>query len=295
MKQIFSTIDPDEGQSPLNRTFNLDALRSFVAICETGTFRRAASRVHRSPSAISLQIAKLEEQVGAKLMTRDARHIRLSEQGELLLRYARRLLGISDEAMALFQGSPLSGHLRLAAPQDLGVSLVPGILQKLAVRHPAIVVEVRLGASDMVQNMFAKGEVNVALFNEVTDPSLKVLDLFSEPLVWLMREGGRAIERTPLPLATASIGCAWRDAALQALEDHNKPYRVAYYSDTSMGQIAALRADLAIAALPKSLVNAELIEVPKDYLLPALPKTHIYLADDGSNLAQALSAVFTAG
>lgn len=290
MNEVFSPLKLVDSPHQTGRTLNLDALRTFVAICETGTFRSAAARVHRSPSAVSLQIGKLEEQLGVKLMARDARHVQLSEKGEVLLTFARTLLGISDEAIAAFHGSPLSGHLLLAAPHDLGVSLVPKFLRRLAETHPGIVVDVRLDTSDVVQNLHTSGEANLALFNEATQPSIKVYNLYSEPLLWLMKDGGRAIEQDPLPLAIAKIGCAWREAALKALHAAGRNCRIAYSSDTSMGQVAALRADLAIAALPRSLASQELIEVPQEYGLPTLPQTHIYLADDGSALAKAFAA-----
>lgn len=290
MNQFFSSLERFDRPRATNQTFNLDSLRTFVAICETGTFRSAATRVHRSPSAVSLQIGKLEEQLGVKLMSRNARHVTLTEKGEVLLGFARQLLGISDEAMTAFRGSPLSGHLSLTAPHDLGVSLVPNILRQLAETHPSIVVDVRLETSENIMQLLASGKVHLALFNEAAQPSINVRELFSEPLVWLMKDGGRAIERSPLPLATAKIGCAWRNAALAALETDNRTYRIAYSSDTSMGQVAALRADLAIAALPKSLANQELVEIPPNHGLPALPRTHVYLADDGSDLAKTFAA-----
>lgn len=225
--------------------------------------------------------------LGAQLLLRDARRVGLTEQGEILLGFAHRLLGLSDEAMALFRGSPLTGRLRLAAPHDLGVSLVPSLLRRLAETHPGVVVEVRLDTSEAVQQQLSDGRANLALLNDVEPSSIKAQDLFSEPLKWLMRIGGRAVEHDPLPLAVAEVGCAWRDAALQALQAVERPYRIAYSSDTSMGQVAALRADLAVAALPRSLTDRDLVEAPADYDLPPLPSTHIRLADDGSELARA--------
>lgn len=293
MDQETSTLPPPGLSSSANRTLNLDELRSFVAICETGSFRRAAVRVHRSPSAVSLQIGKLEDLLGAKLLHRDARHVGLTEQGEVLLGFARRLLGISDEAIALFRSPPLTGHLRVAAPHDLGVSLVPGLLRRMAKSYPGVVVDVRLGSSAEVQRHLADGTTNLALFNDVEPSAFGTRELFSEPLRWLMRDGGRAAECDPLPLAVAETGCAWRDAALHALQLADRRYRIAYSSDTSMGQVAALRADLAVAALPKSLADRDLTEVPADYGLPALPRTHIRLADDGSGLARTFVALVT--
>ncbi|MDQ7730739.1 LysR substrate-binding domain-containing protein [Halomonas sp. SpR8] len=223
-----------------------------------------------------------------RLLYRDARHVRLTRQGEILLGFARRLVGISDEAMAAFHGSSLSGCLRIAAPHDLGVSLVPKLLQRLAQTHPHIRVDVRLDASETVQRLFMEGKANLALFNEANMPQFQALDLFSEELVWLMYDGGRAVEQDPLPLAVAEVGCAWRDAALGALEKAGRSYRVAYSSDTSMGQVASLRADLAVAPLPRSLVDRDLVEVPEHWGLPLLGRTHVYLADDGSDTAKAL-------
>ncbi|KCZ88755.1 LysR family transcriptional regulator [Hyphomonas jannaschiana] len=271
---------------PANRTFNLDALRSFVAICETGSFRRAAKQVSKSPSAVSLQIGKLEELLDTRLLDRDARHVMLTAQGESLLGQARRLLGLNDETIALFRRSPVAGRLQLSAPHDLGVSLVPGLLRRLAETHPDVHVDVQLGTSESVHRNISEGSANLALFNDVGTSAIKARDLFSEPLKWLVLDGGRAAGQDPLPLAVAEVGCAWREAALHALQKANRAYRVAYSSDTSMGQVAALRADLAVAALPLSLADRDLVEAPAHYNLPPLPLTHIRMADDGTELAK---------
>lgn len=294
MVQDNSISNAVEGRDTASRTLNLDALRSFVAICETGSFRRAAARVHKSPSAVSLQIGKLEELLGAHLLDRDARHVALTDQGQTLLGRARRLLGLNDETLAIFHQSPLVGRLRLCAPHDLGVSLVPGLLRRLAEVHPGVHVDVRLGTSDAVQKGITHGSANLALFNDVGASVIQAQDLFSEPLKWLMLDGGRAVHQVPLPLAAADQRCAWRDAALNALETAGQAYRIAYSSDTSMGQVAALRADLAIAALPQSLTDRDLVEVPAHCNLPQLPMTHIRVADDGSELAKAFVSLVAA-
>lgn len=292
MNENLSTLLTDTSTTANNRTLSLEAMKSFVAICETGTFRRAAARVNLSPSAISLHVAKLEEQTGARLMVRDARHIALTEKGEVMLHYARQFLGTNAEAMAFFHGSPVTGHLRLVTPHDLGVSLVPDLLGKVSLTHPDIVIDVRLDTSAAVLRAFTEGHANIAFFNDIKNSMAAARELKSEPLAWLMHEGGRAIQRTPLPLAIAEIQCAWREAALQTLETEGTQYRIAYSSDTSAGQIAALRADLAIAVLPASLAQNGLVQVPPEYGLPTLPKTKIFMAHDGSELAKALVSNF---
>lgn len=294
MIQDTSSINAVQGRDPASRTLNLEALRSFVAICETGSFRRAAARVHKSPSAVSLQISKLEDLLGARLLRRDARHVDLTEQGEMLLGQARRLLGINDETLALFQRSPLAGRLCLCAPHDLGVSLVPDLLRRLAQVHPGVHVDVRLGTSEAVLKGIADGSASLALFNDVGASAIRARNLFSEPLKWMMLDGGRAVQKQPLPLAVADVGCAWRDAALDALQKAGRSYRIAYSSDTSMGQVAALKADLAVAALPRSLLDRDLVEAPSHYDLPRLPLTHIRVTDDGSELARTFAALVAA-
>lgn len=273
------------GEGATNRVLSLDALRSFVAICETGTFRRAAGRLNKSPSAVSVQIANLEEQLGARLLDRDARHVTLTDHGDTLLRQARRMLGLNAETLALFRANPVKGRLRLSAPHDLGVSLVPKLLRNLAGLHPDLRIDVRLGASADVVAGIADGTADLILFNDVGPATLPARDLYSEPLKWLALKGGEAPSRAPLPLAVAEAGCAWRDAALEALRQAGRSYLVAYSSDTSMGQVAALRADLAIAALPASLADRDLAEVPAQCNLPPLPLTHIRATTDGSELA----------
>jgi DNA-binding transcriptional LysR family regulator len=269
----------------LTRTLSLEALRSFVAICETGSFRRAAERVHKSPSAVSLQIAKLEEILEVRLMNRDARHVALTEGGSNLLARARHLLAINDETIASFQTSPVTGRLALAAPHDLGVSLVPDFLRRLSAAYPDLQVDVRLGSTEFVHSELATGAVSLALFNDIHPASDGTTTLYSERLAWLALKGGQSSERTPLPLAIAEAGCAWRETALDALHAADLPYRISYSSDTSMGQIAAVRADLAVAALPISLAGHEMAEVPRARSLPPLPNTHIQVANDGSQLA----------
>ena len=161
---IFSIIgaradlaDPAPGA---NRTIDLEIARTFVAVCEEKSFRKAADRVNRSPSAVSLQIGKLEELLGCTLFDRNARRVILTEQGEVMLTYARRLLRLSDETLSRFRGSALSGTLRFAAPHDLGFSLVPDLLRHFAAGYPDIRVDVRLGSSRTTQQTFADGHVN---------------------------------------------------------------------------------------------------------------------------------------
>lgn len=271
------------------RVLSLESLRSYVAIHETGSFRRAAERVSLSPSAVSLQIGKLEELLGHRLLERNARRVVLTQAGEVLLRQARNLLAINDETLGLFCDSALEGRLILGAPHDLGMHFVPELLRQMAERYPCIRIDVQLGASSDALADFKNGRSNAVLFNDVGTPAVPSRDVWSEPLVWVMARGGRVVCHDPLPLAIASASCTWRGAALDALDACGRPYRIAYSSDAPAGQVAAVSADLAIAALPASMANSHLLPVPADMGLPQLPHTHVRLAHDDGPVACALA------
>lgn len=272
-----STDPPFEsGALPLLDT---DVLQTFVTIAETGSFTRAARQVFRTPSALSMQIKRLEETLGRSLFVRRARQVSLTPEGEVLLGYGRRLLKLNEEAVSQFLSPALEGTVRFGSPEDVGTRVLPGVLAQFARTHPAVQVDVRTGASlDMVRRL-DEGELDLILItadNEGVEPGRGEV-VYSEPLVWACREGGIAARRSPLPLALANHGCAWRRSALTALDRIGLAYRIAYTSEHCSGQAAAMLADLAIAPFPLSLVQAPLRRVGTDIGLPPLGEYQVLL------------------
>jgi len=237
---------------------DMDLARTFVAIAEAGNFSRAAEQVGRTPSAISLQVKKLEDLIGRTVFARDSRSVALTPDGELLLAYARRLLALNDEALGKFRAPPLEGLVRLGAPEDWGIVILPQILKRFAATHPHVEVEVRLASSRMLENRCRSGDLDVVIINGRDVSSPRARQLHTESLVWVGLRNGCAATRLPLPLAVAEPGCSWRAAALEALDAAGIPYRVAYSSEQCQGQMAAVHADLAVAALPASVVTPPL-------------------------------------
>lgn len=270
-----------------------ELLRTFVAIVETGSFRRAAQRVYRTPSAVSMQIKKLEDTLGRALFRRDAQRVSLTPDGEALLGYGRRMLRLNDEALGRFLGPTVSGLVRLGAPDDFGTRFLPGILARFAATHPTVEVEVVLEPSIDLLARLERGELDLTLVttgggNGLNDSGAIV---FTEPLVWAGLKGGMAWEREPLPLALSGQGCAWRGAALERLEQAGRRYRIAYSSPHCSGQQAAILADLAIAPFPASLVKAPFRRLGAAENLPPLGNYHIALQRrvDASSAAEVLA------
>ena len=136
--------------APLNHPLpllDLDVLRTFVAIAETGSFTAAAKAVFRTPSAVSMQIKKLEDILGRSVFARDARSVTLTTDGEMLLGYARRLLAINREAVSKFIVPDIVGVVRLGSPDDYGERVLPHVLKRFAQSHPSIAVDVTIDQS----------------------------------------------------------------------------------------------------------------------------------------------------
>nr|CAD6413297.1 LysR family transcriptional regulator [Rhizobium sp. Q54] len=248
-----------------------DVLRTFVAIAETGNFSTAAEAVLRTPSAVSMQIKKLEEQLKTTLFLRDARSVTLTHHGEMLLSYARRMLALSNEAVSRFVMPELSGVVRLGAPDDIAERLLPRILKDFADSFPGIMVDVTVDMSSALRKRVEEQRLDLALFN-CNPRSFSGIGevIHTERLVWAGAKCGNAHLRDPLPISVWEEGCCWRQEAIAQLERHKRPYRVAYASAHTMAQRAAVLSDLAIAPFPRSYVANEMVVLGAQEGLPEL-------------------------
>jgi DNA-binding transcriptional LysR family regulator len=260
--------------APLNHPLpllELDILRTFVAIAETGSFTLAAATVYRTPSAVSMQIKKLEEMLGRAVFNRDARSVSLTNDGEMLLGYARRMLAVNREAVSKFVVPDIEGVVRVGSPDDFGERVLPVVLKRFAQSHPTVAVDVVIDQSVNLKRRVAERTLDITL---LTCPTKVYADdaevLFSEPIVWAGMKGGCAYLREPLPVSLWEEGCAWRAGALEALGRIGRDYRVAYMSAHTAGQRAAILSDLAVAPLPKSFIGEDLVELGATDGLPEI-------------------------
>ncbi|KKX34043.1 LysR family transcriptional regulator [Rhizobium sp. LC145] len=245
-----------------------DVLRTFVAIAETGNFSTAAEAVFRTPSAVSMQIKKLEEQLKTTLFLRDARSVTLTQHGEMLLSYARRMLALSNEAVSRFVMPELSGVVRLGAPDDIAERILPRVLKHFGEAFPGIMVDVTVDQSIQLRKRMDEQRLDLTLINCATRPFPTIGEVIhTEKLVWAGAKCGTAYLRDPLPISVWEDGCVWRQDAISQLEKHKRQYRIAYASAHTMAQRAAVVSDLAIAPFPLSYVTEDMqILGPKEGL-----------------------------
>ena len=251
---------------------DLDLLKTLVAITETGSFSAAAAVVHRTPSAVSMQVKKIEDLLGRSVFRRDSRTVELTPDGAFLLEHARRMLALNRDALARFVQPDLQGVVRMGAPDDVAERFLPSMLRRFADSHPGVTVNVVVDSSDRMIRMLRDGQLDLSIVTHdagFDDRGAEVL--MREPLVWGMCKGGVAVEKTPLPLSVWEEGCIWRKAGIEGLESVGREWRVAFQSAHISGQRAAILADLAVAPIPKTSLVGDIIEAPDKYGLPKLP------------------------
>ncbi|MBP6900283.1 MAG: LysR family transcriptional regulator [Burkholderiaceae bacterium] len=225
----------------------IDWLKSFVAAIDAGSLSSAAPEVHRSQSAVSMQLKKLEAAVGRPLLLRGPRQLRLTHEGQTLLSYARRMLDLHAEALSALQGEAVSGLVRLGVPDDYAGKYLTPVLKRFAPRHGGVEIQLDCEQSTSLIPRVARGELDIALVSR--DHARRGTLLFHEPMVWVGSAQFDVWSRDPLPIAVYEQASLGRRSAIQSLAQQGRAYKVVYNSSSLAGQIAAVESGLAIAAL----------------------------------------------
>src|SRR6056297_2448455 len=228
------------------RNLDLTALRSFVAVADTGGVTRAANLLNLTQSAVSMQMRRLEEALDMTLLERAGRGIALTTAGEQLLGHARRMLDLNDEIVTRLTEAGHEGQLALGVPHDIVYPHIPRILQRFHGEFPRMKVTLLSSYTRRLLEQFGRGECDVTLTTE-DGCGEGGRTLATAPLVWLGAPGGTAWRSRPLRLAFEPA-CMFRAPVLQALQAAGIPWEMAVESDSSRTIEASLSADLAIGA-----------------------------------------------
>lgn len=266
---------------------DLDLLKTLVAIADTGNFSAAAAAVHRTPSAVSMQVKKMEDILGRPVFIRDSRSVELTQDGAFLLEHARRMLALNRDAVARFVQPDVQGVVRLGAPDDCIERFLPDMLRSFAETHPGVTVNVVVDGTLRMIDMLREGRLDLTLVTAEAGLGTRGAEvIYREQLVWAMLRCGVAAEQNPLPVSVWEEGCAWRNAGLKGLDDVGREWRIAFESAHIAGQRAAIMADLAVAPIPISSLGGDIVEAPARFGLPKLPSYSIgLLVSDDANAA----------
>jgi DNA-binding transcriptional LysR family regulator len=266
---------------------DMDVLRTLVSASELGALNRAAEQVGRSQSAVSQQIHKLEEQVGQPLFRKQGRGLVLTDAGDILLSYARRILELNDEAVSAVHGGSVEGAVRFGLPSDFAENWLPAVLGRFKRAHPAVRIEASVDRNVMLLDRLEKGQLDLALVlgqHARTDAE----PIARLPMAWI---GGSAFDwknEEPVPLVLFEPPCAFRQAAVSALDAAGLPWRVTFTSPSLAGLWAAVDAGLGITLRTTASKPAHLKLLTAKSGLPRLPATDLSLHTAGRALSPAV-------
>ncbi|MGL5009915.1 MAG: LysR family transcriptional regulator [Paracoccaceae bacterium] len=248
-------------------------LRTFVTLAETGSFSRTGALIGRSQSAVSGQIARLEERLGRRLLERDTRNVRLSAEGERLLGPARAMLAQGEALLAQFAGEEIAGVVRFGSPEDFASAYLPDILGVFAAAHARVDLHVTCDLTLPLMAALAAGEEDIIIIKQ--DPAAPhpgARALWREALVWV---GARemAFDAGQVRLVLSPAPCVYRGRAIAALDGAGVGWTGVFTSPSFTGCTAAVRAGLGVAVMPRAMVPAGLVVQGADW--PQLPEAEM--------------------
>jgi len=257
--------------------FDVDLLRTFVAVVEAGSFTKAAATVHRSQAAVSMQIKRLEGMLGTTLFSRNTRNLALTRPGNTLLEYARRVIDLHEEAWSAIVRPEVTGRVVLGAPDDYVSSLLSPVLRRFSNLYPHVEIEIVCAQSTALAPMLADNKIDLAFVTR--DRKLRGEYVRSEPMVWVgASEDTSVLAASPLPVGLYEPGCVARSHTLAALDSVQIRYRAAYSSASLLGLVATVDAGLAVIALTRCSVPSRLAILGDAQGLPKIEPLEIVVA-----------------
>ncbi|MGW1957203.1 LysR substrate-binding domain-containing protein [Streptomyces sp. NPDC001920] len=274
-------------------------LRTFLAVAQTLSFTQAAGRLGLRQSTVSQHVRRLEDATGRPLFTRDTHSVELTEDGEAMLGFARRILAVHEQAAAFFTGTRVRGRLRFGASEDFVLTRLPEILEGFRHEHPEVDLELTVELSGTLHEQLAAGKLDLVLAKRrPQDPRGELV--WHDRLVWIGAERLRPEPDRPVPLIVYPPPGITRALALEALERQGREWRIVCTSGSLNGLIAAARAGLGVMAHSRGLIPPGLARVPDRFGLPALGGVDFVLVHGhrrpaAPSAADALAATILAG
>ncbi|CZF81512.1 HTH-type transcriptional regulator GltC [Grimontia celer] len=254
---------------------DIDSLRSFLAIVDTGSFTRAAAQIHRTQSAISMQIKKLEEELGNPLFDRDKRPLTVSLAGQRLVSHARRLVASHDEALDAFKREDNARPIRIGCPDDYAESLLPELLEAFRQQLGNVTFNVLCASSVRLRQRLDSGDLDLAIVTRAPDSDEGWL-LKHDKGVWVCGNDPTLVERRPLPLALFDKSCKFHTTALDGLGKFGIDVDLVAFTTSASTLVGLVRSQQALSAMATGSVPPDL-KVLSGANLPPLPAIDIVI------------------
>lgn len=249
---------------------DMDCLRTFVIIVDVGSFAEASLRIGRTASAVSLQVSRLEAQLGAQVFRKLGRKMVLSPEGERVLAMARQILNLNDLVIETLTLQNIAGEINIGAIQDFADSVLPAVLSRFRQAHPRIRLTAKVDRSKVLADAVETGALDLAVgvYGWSTRPHKKIR---TDKMVWLGSKEFFVSDNDPVPLVVFEPPCGFREAAIRSLDQAGRNWEVVFTSPSLSGLRAAVEAGLGITVRTLDSFQGNL-HPPLDTLhLPKLP------------------------
>ena len=275
------------------RNVPTDLLRAFVTIIDLKGFTRAGEQLGRTQPAISLQMKKLQEIVGAPLFAKGGTE--LTEAGGIVAGYARQILALNDDMMLRLAGRNRSGSLRLGIANDYADHFLPGLLAGIAGEGIGVTFDVTCDLSAELLKGLGEGRYDIVVAMTPAGPAEGAFMTWREQLTWAggpMPPPFGAAE--PVRLVCYPEGCVYRRTMLSALQLAGRGFDVVYATQSQSGIEAAVASGFGVTAIARRVLPPALRDLGGEAGLPTLADVviGIYLNEgaDRSAVARSLAA-----
>jgi DNA-binding transcriptional LysR family regulator len=268
-------------------------LKTFVTVAETLNFTSAAQLLGLSQPTVSQHIRKLETAAGRHLVTRDTRDVRLTDNGDALLGFARTILAAHDDAASYFTGSAMRGRLRFGSADDLALTQLPQVLRDFRQLYPQINLELTVSQSGSLLRKLQAGQLDLVFVKqESADPLGRLVR--RDRMVWVSHPSVTLDANAPLPLIVYQAPSLTRTFAIRALESVGRTWRITCNVREVNGVLAAVRAGFGVAVFPQSLIPADLVQVPPAAGLPEVGDVDFALVENPAAAREPVEALASA-
>lgn len=257
-------------------TLDLDLLRTFIAVADYHSFAAAGEQLSRTQSSVTQHMQRLEQLVEIPLFQKKGRQKQLTDAGHQLLRHARQMMALNDEALNALRENHLNGVLRIGSPHDIADTILPPLLGHIARVAPGLRLEIDIGRSPFLMEDLHRGKVDMVI-STIIDSDMQGFALRTSPVWWICSAQYLHTPFAPLPLVLIGEPSIYRRFALEALEKAGIPWRQAYLASNLSGVKAAVRAGLGVTARSMELLGPDLRVLGESEGLPKLPDVTYHL------------------
>lgn len=260
---------------------DLPLLRTFITVVDQQGFSLAANELHRTQSAVSQQIKKLEEMVGQPLLNKQGRELKMTEAGKLIYQHGWQILRVEQKLREELFSEEITGRVRLGIPEDLATHYLLPILERFREQYPRIQLAVECDLTERLYESYKANEYELVILKHEqlnVAYSDRIVKTWHDPLVWVGRDAEECVawqQADRIPIIVSPEPCVYRRQVLHRLAAAQLAPDLTYVSESYNSKLFAIRAGLGLAALPKSLIPEDCVIVENG--LPALSPTKISL------------------